>query len=456
MVIDATQMVDTERGLLDRRIFSSQEIYQEEQEKVFGRAWLFIGHESLVPNPHDFMLTYMGEDPVILTRDGQGGLHAFLNMCRHRGNRVARADDGNAKNFMCTYHGWTYSSEGKLVSVPGLQEAYYGELDVDKLGLVSVAKLDTYAGSVFATWDPEAPSLEDYLGDMRWYMDMMFNRRDGGVQLIGPFKWMGHFNWKLAIDNFSGDNYHVPVTHRGAMIAMAKVNRREPQPADAFIRDAGSGNGVNINNMHGVSGRWGDSDEDYWRRSDQQDAMNPVMTKYQREVNAELERRLGFVRARRYLPTVGTVFPTHSFLFLNGTVRMWVPHGPLETEIWAYVAVDQDAPQEVKDVRRRHSMSTFGPSGIFEQDDMDNWRQSTEAGKTLMGRNYPSLVNMANGYAQENEVYPGKMVMSHLSEETQRAIYAGWQSFMTAKSWKDIPVAGNTPGFQEGTATFKG
>ena len=124
-------IMDMEKGKLDRNVFVDQSIYQDELEKIFGRAWLNIAHRSLIPNPNDFFLSYMGEDPVIVTRDAKGTIHAFLNMCRHRGNRVVRADDGNAKNFMCTYHGWTYSNEGKLVSVPGLQEAYYGELDVE-------------------------------------------------------------------------------------------------------------------------------------------------------------------------------------------------------------------------------------------------------------------------------------------------------------------------------------
>ena len=107
-------VIDQSTGALDRSIFVDEAVYQEELEKIFGRAWLMIGHESLVPNTNDFFHTYMGEDPVILTRDNNGELHAMLNMCRHRGNRVIRADDGNANNFMCTYHGWTYSSDGSL------------------------------------------------------------------------------------------------------------------------------------------------------------------------------------------------------------------------------------------------------------------------------------------------------------------------------------------------------
>ena len=155
-------IIDNETGQLDQLIFSDSDIYQEELEKIFGRAWLMIGHESLVPKPNDFFRTFIGEDPVILTRDAKGKLHAFLNMCRHRGNRILRADIGNAKNFMCSYHGWTYSNEGDLEYVPGLEEVYYGALDQTCIKLVE-ARLDTYAGIVFATWDKDAPSLEEYL-----------------------------------------------------------------------------------------------------------------------------------------------------------------------------------------------------------------------------------------------------------------------------------------------------
>ena len=123
--MDTKGLVDTENGLVSRRIFVENGIYQQELERIFARCWLFLCHESQIPKPGDFFTTYMGEDPVILTRDAKGQLHAMLNMCRHRGNRVVRADDGNAKNFMCTYHGWTYSSDGgKLVSVPGLQDCF--------------------------------------------------------------------------------------------------------------------------------------------------------------------------------------------------------------------------------------------------------------------------------------------------------------------------------------------
>ena len=127
---------------------------------------------------------------------------------------MVRCDDGNAKHFMCTYHGWMYANDGTLEHVPGTSEAYYDELDRSKLGLVE-ARVETYAGIVFATWATDAPSLEAYLGDARWYLDTLFNRRDGGMQALGPMKWLEPVNWKTMVDNCS-DNYHVPTTHQSS------------------------------------------------------------------------------------------------------------------------------------------------------------------------------------------------------------------------------------------------
>jgi phenylpropionate dioxygenase-like ring-hydroxylating dioxygenase large terminal subunit len=140
--MEIKSLVDPEGGLINRRIFADRDIYELERERLFARCWLYLGHESEVPNPGDFITTYMGEEPVILWRDSNGRLGAFLNLCRHRGNRVCRADRGNAKLFICSYHGWTYSSEGKLVRVP-MGEAFR-TLDRRQWGLIPVAQLDSY------------------------------------------------------------------------------------------------------------------------------------------------------------------------------------------------------------------------------------------------------------------------------------------------------------------------
>lgn len=141
------KLLDLENGLVARRIFSDLEIYKEEMQRVFHRCWLFLGHDSMVPRPGDFITTYMGDDPVIVWRDPRGQVHAFLNNCPHRGNKLCLYDRGRAVSFSCSYHGWTFASDGKLTGVPFLQEAYHGQLDVDCWGLIEVPKVVAAAGS---------------------------------------------------------------------------------------------------------------------------------------------------------------------------------------------------------------------------------------------------------------------------------------------------------------------
>src|SRR2546421_2583462 len=163
---DFLNMVDYEKGLVDRKMFSDQEIYNLEMEKIFARAWVFMAHESQIPNPGDFFQTYIGEDRVIVVRDKAGQPQVLLNTCRHRGNAVCRAEEGHASSFMCTYHGWTYDLQGKLVGVPGFKDYYHEDLNREEWGLISAAKVDSFKGFIFATLDPEAPSLDEYLGDV--------------------------------------------------------------------------------------------------------------------------------------------------------------------------------------------------------------------------------------------------------------------------------------------------
>jgi phenylpropionate dioxygenase-like ring-hydroxylating dioxygenase large terminal subunit len=206
--------VRVDRGLVSRRIFFDPDVYQEELAKVFGKCWLFLGHESQIPNPGDFVAGYMGEDPVIICRGDDRKIRVFLNSCRHRGMKVCRTDAGNARRFQCSFHGWTYSTSGDLIGVPFLRDAYRNELDRSKWGLHGVSKVSSYGGLIFGCWDENAESLETYLGDLRWYLDVLLERQLGGLQfLVGQQRYTIKANWKIAGENFTGDAYHLPHSH---------------------------------------------------------------------------------------------------------------------------------------------------------------------------------------------------------------------------------------------------
>ena len=178
--IDLSALVRPEKGLIGKAIFSNEDVYRRELQQVFAQCWLYLGHESQLPNENDFFTTIMGADPVIVTRSG-GKIRAFLNSCTHRGMKVCRTDRGNAADFSCPYHGWCFSTSGELVGVPGLREAYNNQLEKKDWGLKEVAQLDTVHGLIFATWSAKALSLATYLGDMTVYLERMLNRVEGGL-----------------------------------------------------------------------------------------------------------------------------------------------------------------------------------------------------------------------------------------------------------------------------------
>lgn len=431
--MDVKSLVNSEKGMVDGRIYSAAEIYERELEQIFARCWLYLGHESQIPNPGDFMATYMGEDPIILWRGLKGQIHAFLNMCRHRGNRVCTVDKGNSHFFTCAYHGWVFSSEGKLVNVPGLKEMYFGELDVDRLGLVEVAQLDIYKGMIFATWDPEAPTLLDYLGDMTWYLDLLVDRAEGGTEVIGGVhRWVINANWKLAVDNFIADMYHAPASHISAFMAGFGGGRRRADPTVGW-----PGYQINPARGHGLGTRWCNTDEE------RLEMITPEVAEYEKSILPEMERRLGTVRARKISPVHGTVFPNLSWLFGTRTLRVWHPRGPEKTEIWAWCILDKAAPPEVKRAWRLHCMRRFGPTGTWEQDDMDNWIKSGESGRSFIARRYPLNFQMGLGHERYAEGLPGR-VGDLQSEMNNRSFYSFWADLMTAKDWSDLSLTPRT------------
>ena len=205
-------LVNVKEGLVSPRIFVDPVISQLELERIFTRSWLYVAHESEIPDPGDFVTRVMGGDPVIAWRGQDREVRVFLNVCRHRGRRLCGEDAGKAASLRCPYHGWTYGNRGELITVPFF-ENYNGRLDKGSLGLYLAPRVDTVHGLIFANWDSGAESLSDYLGEMKWALDVLFGRTEGMEVMGPPMRWVVDGNWKVAAGNFAGDPVHVSITH---------------------------------------------------------------------------------------------------------------------------------------------------------------------------------------------------------------------------------------------------
>jgi 3-phenylpropionate/trans-cinnamate dioxygenase subunit alpha len=426
MAMDSDELrakVDWEHGLISSDIFIDEKIYREELKSLFGRAWLFLAHDSMIPKPGDFFSTYMGGDPVIVARQKDGSVRAYLNACRHRGMKVCRAEDGNARNFMCTYHGWTYNIAGELVNVPNIDDAYFNELDQSKWGLLQVAQIDSYKGLIFATFDPAAPPLLEYLGEMTYYIDTWVDHAPGGIEVLpGAIKWTIKGNWKIAAEQFAGDGYHGLVTHSSSIgiVGENDVYGGMP-PGGQFSSRLGHGHSF-------IFGRVTRFDDD-------------PLAEYNAARNRIAEERLG--KERSNIMGNFTVFPNMSGLPSSANLRVWHPKGPNAFEIWSFTVVDKDAPEEAKKAQQLASTFTEGAGGIIETDDGENWNlmgQILEQGyqTRLMNWNY----QMGLGHQTDNHpVYPGTVNDTYFGEGPQRAFYRRWLEFMTSDKWPSVDEA---------------
>jgi phenylpropionate dioxygenase-like ring-hydroxylating dioxygenase large terminal subunit len=438
-----SSLIDAARRKVSARVLVDPEIFELERELIFKKAWMVVGHASEIPNEHDYMQRYLGADPVVVTRAEDGGVTIFLNFCAHRGMQVCRSDAGNARRFTCPYHGWTYDSTGQLRGVP-LEKARYGP-DFDKSQIsLRRARAAEYAGWIFGTWDEDAPPLEEYLGDFRWYMDLMWSRTEGGFEVAGPpQRWVIPTNWKLATDQFSGDAYHILWLHRSLF---------EIDYMPGIDADVEGINGVDIS-CNGHSTRGFDFTAMVEAVGGPEHALEmlppPGMSREQLpELFARYSDEEIAVLANHSL-LGGHIFPNFSWLCFrlaatDGTFkstvtpRLWMPRGPDHTEVMLWPVAERDALEADKRETIETTIRNFSSSGIWEQDDAESWSSIQRLLRGSVTReqwlDYSAVSELDRGdWPGGGAIFRGVN-----RDETQWLAWARYFAFLRGEPWLDV------------------
>jgi nitrite reductase/ring-hydroxylating ferredoxin subunit len=414
-------------GIIPAGIFNDKEIYEMEIEQIFARKWILLGHESEIAEPGDYVLRYIGEDPFIVTRDESGQINVLLDACCHRGVRVCQAEQGNTSHFRCPYHGWIYKNNGTLIGMPAQKQAYNG-MNKQDWGLIK-ARWEVFHGFIFGCLSPDTPPLETYLADQKFYLDMLFGLEKGGLEVIGePQRWVVNANWKLAAENFSGDDYHLIFLHHSASDIGATPYSMFDNMKGYHIH-AGNGHCVSISLERGQDGA--NNEFPYWNFpkeiSDQFDQES--LTEKQKEIVRDSKEMLG------------NIYPNSSFLVMSVvydrdlppvpffSIRQWRPLGPGKIEIWNWMFMYKNTPESFKEASYRAGMTNFSMSGVFEMDDTLTWETATyTAGnyysKNNLKLNYQMGMNgMGSAMVDEEWPCPGTAYYPRYGEGNQRYLY---------------------------------
>jgi phenylpropionate dioxygenase-like ring-hydroxylating dioxygenase large terminal subunit len=449
-------LIDLERHEVSMRVLSDPEIYRLELKRLFSRAWTVLAHETEVPRAGDFVSRNIGEDPVIVTRGRDGAVNVLLNVCSHRGMQVCRADAGNEKMFKCPYHGWTFDGSGKFMGSPIARENMHGAFrEKSELGLPN-ARVETYAGFVFATWDEQAPPLEEYLGEIKFYQDLMFNRTESGLEVLGPPQRMViPANWKCAGEQHAGDGYHAITLHR----SLTELAQSEGDESSMYGIDV-SANGHGLRLIDRRKGKYKQNAEAV--RAAQSlpplEKLSTVMVPpgLTPEMAAKLGDKLTEAQMTvlaNYPPSVGGLFPNMGTFCIEFPTPMgmaaiiswhaFIPRGPGEMEFINWYLVEKDAPQEYKDLCRRAGTLAFGSTGFVETDDADTWPQMTAASRGYMGAQqtikYGALCGEEKpltGYWDEGD-FPGggHLYPGFTKDDSQWNWWLRWRDFMVGDPW---------------------
>jgi benzoate/toluate 1,2-dioxygenase alpha subunit len=370
--LDTALVEDSGSGLFrcDRAIFTDKELFELEMKHLFEGNWIYLAHESQVANRNDYFTTWVGRQPVFITRNKDNELGAFINACSHRGAMLCRYKRGSKSTLTCPFHGWTFSNAGKLLKVKDSDGAGYPP-QFDSKGshdLKRVARFESYRGFLFGSLSPDVKPLSEHLGEATKIIDMMVDQAPDGLEVLrGSSSYIYDGNWKLQTEN-GADGYHVSTVHWNYV---ATASRRNAKSDDIKAADLGGqtkqpGGYYSFENGHLVLwSRWADPTK------------RPAYAQLD-----ELTARYGRAKAEWLVGNLRNlcVYPNLYLMDqMSSQLRVSRPLAVDKTEVTIYCIAPKNEAPEQRARRIRQYEDFFNASGMATPDDLEEFRACQQA-----------------------------------------------------------------------------
>ncbi|HLG69996.1 MAG TPA: aromatic ring-hydroxylating dioxygenase subunit alpha [Chloroflexota bacterium] len=398
-----------------RSIYADPAIFELEMQRIFERTWVFVAHESELPNPGDYVTTTLGTQPVIVSRGPDDDVHVMLNRCRHRGSVVCRAEKGHATSWTCPYHGWVYACDGALEGIA--QASGYPDDFLDRdMGLVPAPRVGVYRGLIFASMSATGESLDERLAQVAPYIDFWADRSPlGKITLTrGAHKFFFAGNWKFQLENGS-DGYHGNYVHESFLQILDRAGEKKVGDYKQ-LRSTGSVVGLG----HGD----GFIDRPYGGMAGQFEYHDPSLAGY----HEQLRQAYGAERAQAILGQRNLLVFPNLYLF-ESHIRVIRPLAVDRTVVLMHPTRLEGVDDALNTARLRTHERFFGPAGFGAPDDVEMFVN----GETGMKARSAQWVLMSRGLARES-YEDGVWRGGHSTDESpQRSMYREWKRFMSSE-----------------------
>lgn len=402
---------------LHRSMFTDEALFELELKHIFEGGWVFVAHESQLPNPFDFITAHIGRHSVIINRDKTGKIQGFINACQHRGAQVEQLSRGNRKIFTCPFHGWCYKANGDLASCGDNDNTRYTPgFDRQALGLPRIVCVDSYRGFIFASLNPDVPVLETHLGEAARCIDHIVDQHpEGKLEVLrGKQCYTFDGNWKLQAEN-GVDGYHVGTIHANYVQTVknrqqirAELDGVKSMDAGALGRDLPSGYYA-FENGHVML--WSE-----WANPQSRPAWPLLDELTERFGQAAAKWMTGYMRNLLIYPNV--------FLMdqMSSQIRMFRPLSVNRTEVTTlcFAPVGEDPAQRNHRIRQYEDF--FNASGMATPDDLAAFNASQAGFESCkvewndMSRGSASLVEGPDALATELGMRPN-YCGAHIEDE---------------------------------------